>query len=347
MTKKLKDILRGLKTDTPQTVGVMTVIPLIQDEEYHNYEVNSPLNIAVSNSGYGNLSLESDKDKTLIPAGSAYLTKQRAQDHGIGQAAIVGKKSVKFNNAACIQRTQGGTISKSTLPVSYMPLDVRQSALEKLNEGFYSKLWPSLADYAQRVNSAKTSSRNVPTSSNLIDIQDSLKEELEGFVGQFEPVDNQVGAIVLIKDVVVGVERTPNPRYWLDIWEPLIRFCYGAYSLQSKASATELKERRKIISDRKSKVSISELKTVLGKATKKENDSAKAVLKQFLTDASVKLTSQQTAYGLTSYSASATGLVGQLVEDSGEVVYFSCNVKSEWLTSAKKSAFESREEFEI
>ncbi len=64
---------------------------------------------------------------------------------------------------------------------------------------------------------------------------DHYTDELDQFVAEFEPIKNQIGAIILVSGKIVGIERAPNPNFWLSMWTPLIRECYGSLAiLESK-----------------------------------------------------------------------------------------------------------------
>ena len=344
MQKTLNFLMKGLSAAQPQTVGVMTVIPLIQDEKYHNNTISAPVKLVVSNSSYGNISIGAENDRTLVPAGSAYITKQRAQDHGLAQAVVVGKVQKSFNKAACIQSSQGGTIAKEELTITYLPLDVRKEGFKLSDTEGYSKLWPALREFSDKVNKGKVIKTSLPVNAHLVDSFTLMKEELDGFVAQFEPIQDQVGAIVLINGKVVGVERTPSPEYWMQVWEPLIRFTYGSYSFQfAESPATS----RRDFSTGKSKLTLARLRQELDLLTAQDSDEAKNTFRSFLSETKLTLNSPVTSYGLTSYGLKSEKLIGHLVEDDGEVVYFSLNVDDDWIISRKKLEFEAREDFSM
>jgi len=139
----------------------------------------------------------------------------------------------------CIQQTQGGYITPGSHKMLILPLALRKPALEKRQSRGYSKLWESIGAYNR--------SYGVSATGNLVNYIQGFERQMDQFIAEFELVDNQVGAIVLINGDVVGVERAPSSEYWSTVWEPLLRVCYGsaaiAASRQTQKVATVLKTR--------------------------------------------------------------------------------------------------------
>jgi len=57
---------------------------------------------------------------------------------------------------------------------------------------------------------------------------------LEEFAAEFEPVEGQIGAIIMFSGVPVGIEIMPSEGHWETYWKHLIRGCYGAEMLRLK-----------------------------------------------------------------------------------------------------------------
>ncbi len=220
----IADVLRGCEPARIQTVGFMQVIPLKSDLHFDNFA--SPSNAYVSTSHYGTLEFENKEDDDLIiPVHAAYLVKHAAQNHAMTHAGIVKSKGRnRFNTAACIQDSQCGTIDSGQHKLIVLPFPLRESAHKKRNKTNYEKLWPEIKQLNRMAGVSNQGG-------HLEFFLDHYNEQLEQFVAEFEPIDDQIGAIILISGKVVGIERTPNPEFWLDIWSALIRECYGSLAI--------------------------------------------------------------------------------------------------------------------
>jgi hypothetical protein len=226
MNTNIGEILRGCEAGRIQSVGWMQVIPLVSDMHFDNFA--SPDQAKVSTNHYGTLEFENPVEQDMIiPAHAAYMVKQRAQNHAMTHAGLVGaKKQHSFSTAVCIQETQGGTISAGQHPLVILPFPLREPAHKARNgEGGYSSLWPEIHKLNQRAG--LTSGMR----GHLELFLDHYAKQLDEFVAEFEPVPDQVGAIVLIGGNIVGIERAPNPEFWLTVWGPLIRECYGSLAI--------------------------------------------------------------------------------------------------------------------
>jgi hypothetical protein len=107
-----------------------------------------------------------------------------------------------------------------------LPYSLREAALKSRGKTGYSKLWEDIDQFNKNLG---ISTRG----GHLEYFLDNFNKELEQFVAEFECVPSQVGAIVLINGNVVGIERAPNPKFWLEIWRALIRECYGSLAIET------------------------------------------------------------------------------------------------------------------
>ena len=121
--------------------------------------------------------------------------------------------------SCCIQETQGGLIKSGKVDFVVLPTSVRVKAVASRNKDDYSRLWPHLRSFRDKIGFSGAG--------NLADVLKRFEKELDEFVAEFELVPKQVGAVVVIGDRVAGVERAPTEAFWQRIWEPLIRVCYG------------------------------------------------------------------------------------------------------------------------
>lgn len=253
----VEQILAGCTTGRLQSVGQMAVIPLIdggdaQDETY------APPVFEAGTRGYGTVSVRNTSDRpTILPTGAAFVTPEAAQDHAVSSAAFIKPKEQReVTNSYCVQQTQCGLIPQREREFTILPAQLRSFALAHRREGRYDAMWPHLRDLREGFGDHGPG--------NLVEFLRRFETELDQFVAEFEPVPNQVGALVLVADQVVGIERAPNVGFWQKLWVPLIRVCYGSLALRESrrnraAPATRLplggREKPKSLLDIKSALS--------------------------------------------------------------------------------------------
>lgn len=219
----LSELLRGTKAGRMQSVGVMQIIPLLTDIPFTSL---APINtVEVGTQDFGTLVVSNDNNvPALVPANSAYLTKQRSQDHALPHLAILPAKTQElYLTAACVQQTQGGYMTSGQHPLIILPFRLRQSAFETRNQSSYQKLWGKIRSFNGQMG--------VQSSGHIDYFLDAFQQQLSNFVAEFELVPKQIGAIILVNGRVAGIERGPNYSYWAGLWPTLIRDCYGSYAL--------------------------------------------------------------------------------------------------------------------
>ena len=150
-------------------------------------------------------------------------------------------------------------------------------------------------------------------------------DKLSEFVAQFECLPKQTGAIVLIDDKVVGVEIAPNPEYWAEVWEPLIRACYGSETVRrlllKKADEKDHKVKDSKITQA---TSLAELEDAIYRFEENERSKSQGILENVMNQ---KL--KFTPYGdnvvgkYVCADATNGSYAGQVVMDDGYVVYAS------------------------
>lgn len=211
-----------------QTSGIMAVYPILGDDAVTKIASFSDINFeGTVNYGEMVFSNKSDLD-FIIPSGYAIITKQEAQDHGLPNAEFLKAKSSKisFRRACCIQETQCGYISpvKAT-DFRYIPLNIRKSYLKddiykNIDNYSFSRLWDYIHSFQEDLVKRDES--------NLILFFDKYLNKLANFNAEFECVENQIGAIILLNDEIIGIEIAPSKEYWKILWKLLIRDCYGS-----------------------------------------------------------------------------------------------------------------------
>jgi len=212
-----------------QSVDEMIVVPLVGPDRGH---IASPDHLQFrETTNYGTMVFENDDtdDPAIVPT-NIMERKKGGQDHAMAGSGIVpALQSQSFNNACCIEETQGGFLhghgEEDVLPIALRKALVSAS---KRNQSSYNKLWPDIKKWLRGVVSTSRA--------HLTFFYDDkeFKTELEKFAAEFEPVENQIGAVIMFSGVPVGIEIMPTAEHWGAYWQQLIRGCYGSELLRLK-----------------------------------------------------------------------------------------------------------------
>jgi len=228
----IEEILRGTSTGRIQSVGCMGVVPIIQGED--RPEDFAPPNVEAGTRNYGRVHVRNPADRpTIVPTAAGWCVRQAAQDHAIASAALMKAKEIRdIGGAMCVQQNQGGLIRQDAHKFVILPAGMRNVALAMRHQSRYDRLWPVLHSFNRHLGVSGYGG-------NLVSFLKHYQKELDEFVAEFELVPNQIGAVVLVMDRVVGVEVAPNVAYWSVVWEPLIRVCYGALAIDAARRTPE------------------------------------------------------------------------------------------------------------
>lgn len=220
------DFLKKVSLGRRQSSGVMHVYPIIGDDLTENMASFSEVKF-IRTSDYGVMDFINNSEKPfIIPAGYAIITKQMAQDHAIPTASFIkGKEEKSFQNACCIEQTQPGFIDGERLKENFtmLPISIRRSEFYRLkndNHFSFSRLWEDISKFQKKLVLGKEG--------NLVLFFNRYMDRLSTFTAEFEPVNGQIGAIIMIGDEIVGIEVAPTHEYFVSIWDGLIRGAYGA-----------------------------------------------------------------------------------------------------------------------
>lgn len=333
----ISDVIRGCTPGRIQSVGYMQVIPLISDMVDDRF-VSPEQGSEVSTTDYGTMVFKNNTQNIMIvPSEAAYVyKKQKAQDHSMTHAGLVGSNSHKsFNTAACIQQTQGGYLNiKESGVMSILPFPLREESFKVRDGNGYSKLWPAI--------SSLNSSMGLSGHGHLEYFYDSFRKELDSFIAEFELIPNQVGAIVLINGKVVGIERTPNYKYWESVWPALIRECYGSLAIiESKKGPPKVPSTRSSLGEVKS---LGDLIMAVDDADKSEYNKVKSIVKNVCeTTLKRDIMHGQEEEGFQVDSLESKRFIGQIVREDEKILYASviCTEKfrknEDWYSAEKFS----------
>lgn len=235
--KGLKDRLNNLYAGEVQSVDGMSVVPLI-DKEDKSYEEISPIEEVefVGTLEYGSMKYENNSDDGVgvVPTNHTVISKQRAQDHAMSNAGLVEANDREvFTNACCIQSSQGGRLKRSDDEHMFgvLPVNLRNKLVgNKRREKRYGKLWDDIGDWNDSVLSNRVQA--------LDRFFDEFEEELDHFLAEFEVVKNQIGALIFFGSNLMGIEITPYFDYWNQVWDWLVRGCYGSEYIRQQINTS-------------------------------------------------------------------------------------------------------------
>lgn len=216
----LGEIISQYQIGRPQIAGYLQIIPLISSE--WEEELVPPHQAIVQSKNYGTLHFENPSESTmLIPLHATYVLKAPVQDTAMSRAGLLAPgKSEEFLSACCVQQWQPGLLTAGTYKFGILPFELREPALSTRYAWDFGKLWPYIAQLNERHNLRVAGKINL--------FLNHFKPRLDQFVAEFEVLHKQVGAIVLLDGVVVGVEIAPSASYFRQIWETLLRDSYGS-----------------------------------------------------------------------------------------------------------------------
>lgn len=304
-----------------QSIMNMQVVCLTTDDEFSLDDrfANPMENVFASNRNYGQISFTNENEKEVImPAQVAVMTKQRAQNHGMIKAGYLPAYSEKtYNDAGCVQGSQTGHFS-NTNEYRIIPVAMREMLFDKINkEGGFDRIYSAINHLG-----SQTQSRT----NNYLDVYfNQYDKKLEEFIAHFERPNKFIGVVIFIDGEIVAIDKFPSFTYAEQVWDVMIRDCYGALAVIS-----ELKDKKSrkvfgdVFSEVKSKsigVSIAELLETSLKQTKKQiTDSVRGKIEDFLDvefDAELDHNGNNGSEKCKSYVLKSEGYVGQVISESG------------------------------
>jgi hypothetical protein len=208
------------------------------------------------------MQFKNDDERPAIVPSNYMVRGQGAQDHAMASSGIVNAKSVKtFENACCIEETQGGYLSSQNNEEDVLPIELRRELLDltKRRQRSYGKLWTDIKEWLRGLSLQRRSG-----SAHLRYFYDDrdVKSALEAFAAEFEPVEGQIGAIIMFSGIPVGIEIMPSSAHWEAYWQQLLRGCYGSELLRMKMLG-KISQSTLILPDIPSEANPEEVKNIL------------------------------------------------------------------------------------
>jgi hypothetical protein len=322
---KIRDTLRGCTVGRMQSVGYMQIIPLLSEAQ--DEDVGCPDDLEVQTHGYGSMGFSNPTDKpVIVPLNAAYVINKSAQNHAMMKAGIVGKKGSKiFNDAACIQQTQGGLIPKGRYDLRILPYALREVAISRRGNTNCGKIWPEIAEFNSSMGLEKS------IGGHLEVFLEAFDKQLGEFVAEFEVVPHQVGAIILVDGSIVGVERAPSYAYWKSVWPALIRECYGSLAIYVQKTKEKKGKTPPVtrVPLPKKVASLDELSSELAKVCAKEDQKVRDIVNDLI-DREFVSKREDGGSGLDTDVVDNEQFIGQVVKKGDRVVYASFVTKKRY-----------------
>jgi hypothetical protein len=216
-----------------QSEDEMTVVPIVGPSRGN---IADPENLNFSRTaGYGTMVFENkDQSRPAIVPSNYMVRGKSAQDHAMAGSGVVPSRSTaEFDNSCCVESSQGGLLRGRDNDEDILPIELRKALLDPSvrSRRKYDKLWDRITSWLRGITPQAGRDR-----AHIGDFynEPSIKKALEDFAAAFEPVENQIGAIIMFAGVPVGVEIMPSSQHWEAYWKYLIRGCYGAEMIRLK-----------------------------------------------------------------------------------------------------------------
>jgi hypothetical protein len=270
--------------------------------------------------GYGSVVLSNPGPHgvAIVPLHIGYI-QDRAQNHALCRSLFLAAgQKLQVDDACCVQQSQGGYLESKEQWFFILPLQLRAEALRLRGQKSYGKLWTAIAGLNTRFGLTQRG--------HLEQIICGRRPALTQYQSRLEALPGQTGALFFLRGRLAGVEITPNPGYFQEVWMPLVCFCYGTAALYEEEvrrealpapeplTARSLPELRARLEDGRRQLAV-RVRDILA-ATPREQ---------------LQRQEEERFLGLRLYTAQSSRFAGQFVEDEGRLVYASLAATPEHL----------------
>lgn len=298
-----------------QTIMNMQVVCLTTDDEYSlDNRFENPLKSLVArNHSYGQLTFTNNAGRdVIIPTQMAVMTKQRAQNHGMVKAGYVPKKSQRtYHDAGCVEGSQPGYIT-DTDEYRFIPVTMREMLFNAVGvtQG-HSNIYPAIVSLGNKTNAQ--------TDTYLDRYFSKYDKKLEQFIAHFERPDKFIGIIVLIDDEIVAIDKFPSFTYAEQVWEMMIRDCYGSMAVMSEINNKKNKKYFTDVFNKEMKEGVDVLDVLASSLQKTKEKITKNVVEKIedLMDFEFNMRTDPDSHEVVkSFILECDGYVGQLISES-------------------------------
>ena len=164
----------------------------------------------------------------MIVAPQVAIFVPRAQNHALPKSAYVpANSSVDYDDAGCVQGSTTGTIGGGReTQVRFVPVSIREMLLKQVNQtSGHSTLYSSVRALGKRTK--------VDTGEYLDKYYSKYDPVASEFIAHFERPAKCIGVVVLIEDEIIAIDKFPSFTYTAQVWDLLIRDCYGSLAIES------------------------------------------------------------------------------------------------------------------
>ncbi|XVQ15414.1 ARPP-1 family domain-containing protein [Spirillospora sp. CA-255316] len=212
--------LAGHRLGTPQRAGALTMVPISGPAYPGIVPPRTGLKLTRV-AGYGRVELRNGAAQgvAIVPLHMGHV-QDAAQNHALCRSAFLAAgQTLMFEDACCVQESQGGYLAERDQWFFILPLELRARALRLRGASDYAKLWDDIAALNRRYG--------LPRRGHLEQILSRRRAVLTQFQSRLELQPGQLGALFFLDGRFAGLELAPDPRYFAEIWTPLVSFAYG------------------------------------------------------------------------------------------------------------------------
>jgi len=303
-----------------QSILNMQIVCLTTDKEYSLDDrfANPLTSLTAGNQSYGQISFTNKENKEVIlPAQMAVMTKQSAQNHGMVKAGYVEPRAnTTYHDAGCVQGGQTGHF-RGTQEFRMIPVTMREMLFDAVGQtSGHGNIYPAIQKLGQDTQC---------NSGNYLDVYfKKYDKKLEQFIAHFERPNNLIGIIILIDGEIVAVDKFPSFTYSEQVWDVMIRDCYGALAiiseLKNKTTSQEFTDTYKDLKKRHQDNVVDLLEKALKRTKEKMTTSVHEKIQELLDlTFDVKLDKEGQATSASapkSYVLNTDGYVGQVITEN-------------------------------
>ncbi len=326
-TREFSELLKGCRAikDSEgniivQSIMNMQIVCLTTDPEYSmdNRFANPMTALIAGNSSYGQINFQNKENKeVIIPTQMAVMTKQSAQNHGMIKGGYINKNAtVTYNDAGCVQGSQGGHF-RGTQEFRMIPVSMREMLFDTIGQpSNFQRIYPAITKLGHDTQS---------NAGNYLNVYfEKYDKKLEQFIAHFERPKNLIGIIVLIDGEIVAVDKFPSFTYAEQVWDSIIRDCYGSLAIISELKNKKSNTTFTAKFEETKKSHQESIVDMIEKALKKTKESITASVRdrieELMTltfDATLDTAGNPTSGSLPkSYLLKTEGYIGQVISES-------------------------------
>ncbi|WP_242909821.1 ARPP-1 family domain-containing protein [Actinomadura terrae] len=211
--------LAGHRLGTPQQAGALTMVP-ISGPAHPGFTPPRALRPSRA-AGCGQVELTNpDPDGVAIVPLHLGHVQDGTRSHALCRSALIAPgQTLRFHDACRVQDVPGGHRTGGDPWFYVLPGDLRARALALRGVHDHGKLRDAVADLNAR--------HGLPRRGHLDHLLSRQRPDLTRFHSRLEPQPGQVGALFLTAGRLAGLEITPAPAYFAQMWTALVCFAYG------------------------------------------------------------------------------------------------------------------------